>query len=278
MTLRPTLRFSGTTGEFFEIHERQPDGHIHNHPEEGQLSMLWFKGNANKIEIDSKEYIFDKDEILFLTPFNKVKIIKTCDHRYLRFNSPFYCIIEHDSEVGCKGILFYGSNSIPTLKPDEQDIDILETVWKMLVLEMKSSDNLQQEMLQMMLKRILILCTRIYKSQENFAAIDTKQADIVRDFNFLVEQHFKEKHTVTEYATLLNKSPKTLSNLFKKLSDKTPLQMIQARIMLEARRLLRYSDKPVSEIGYDTGFSDVQSFSRFFKKHEGVSPSEFRSV
>lgn len=270
------MKFTGTTNEYFEVLDQNTDNSIHTQALEGQLSMIWFKGNNNKLQIDTQEFTFQKDEILFLTPFNKVKILQIKSHRYMRFNSPFYCILEHDSEVGCKGILFYGSNNIPLIKPSESDLDILETVWKMLVIEMKSNDNLQQEMLQMMLKRILILCTRIYKSETNYKKIETKQVDIVRDFNFLVEQHFKEKHTVKEYAALLNKSPKTLSNLFGKLNSKTPLQMIQQRIMLEVRRLLKYSDNTVSEIGYEVGFPDVQSFSRFFKKHEGVSPTEFR--
>ena len=74
----------------------------------------------------------------------------------------------------------------------------------------------------------------------------------------------------------LNKSPKTIANLFKKVNDKTPLQFIQERRMLEARRILRHTDKPISEIGYDIGFNDVQAFSRFFKKQEGISPSEYR--
>ena len=102
--------------------------------------------------------------------------------------------------------------------------------------------------------------------------------DIVREFNYLVEKHFKEKHSVAEYASLLNKSPKTLSNLFGKMHDRSPLKVIQDRLMLEARRLLRYTEKPISEIGYEIGFNDIQSFSRFFKKNEGRSPSEFRIV
>ena len=148
----------------------------------------------------------------------------------------------------------------------------------MIGIEQKSSDNLQLEMLQMMLKRLLILCTRIYKKHENYSAVDNSQSDIIRDFNFLVEQNFKTKHTVTEYAALLNKSPKTLSNLFGKLSDKSPLQYIQDRIILEAKRVLGYTDLPVSEIGDDLGFKDIQSFSRFFKKHVGTSPTSFRTA
>ncbi len=62
------------------------------------------------------------------------------------------------------------------------------------------------------------------------------------------------------------KSPKTLSNVFKKMEAKSPLQFINDRLMLEARRLLRYADMSISEVGYEIGFADVQAFSRFLKK------------
>jgi AraC-like DNA-binding protein len=46
--------------------------------------------------------------------------------------------------------------------------------------------------------------------------------------------------------------------------------------MIEARRLLHHTDANISDIGYDLGFNDIQAFSRFFKKNEGISPSEFK--
>ena len=76
---------------------------------------------------------------------------------------------------------------------------------------------------------------------------------------------------------MLNKSPKTLSNLFAKLSNRSPLQIIQDRKMLEARRMLRYTDKTIKEIAYDLGFEDIQTFSRLFKKQESISPINFRN-
>ena len=147
----------------------------------------------------------------------------------------------------------------------------------MLEREMASNDSLQEEMLQMMLKRLLIIYTRIYKSQVNLSQVENESTDVIREYYFLVEQHFKEKFSVAEYSDLMNKSPKTLSNIFKKLGSKSPLQYIKDRRMLEAKRLLSYTDIPVSEIGYQLGFSDIQSFSRFFKREEGVSPKDFRS-
>ena len=82
---------------------------------------------------------------------------------------------------------------------------------------------------------------------------------------------------MAEYADLLNKSPKTLSNLFKKITDKSPLKFIHDRKMLEARRLLAYTEMSVKEIAYELGFDDLQSFSRFFKKLASIAPSDFKS-
>lgn len=271
------MKYIGNTDEYFEITAvSQADFSVLTDPIEGQLSVVWFQEENNRIKIDSIEYTFGKDEIICITSFHKIESVAIGNAKVLRFNSPFYCIITHDSEVGCKGILFFGSRSFPHLRPDVDDIKSIDSLTQMVTLEMQSRDDLQQEMLQMLLKRLLILCTRIYKSQENLDALPAVETDIVRQFNFLVEQHFKVKHTVSEYATLLNKSPKTLSNLFGKFHDRSPLRMIQDRVMLEARRLLRYTELPISEVGYELGFNDIQSFSRFFKKNQGESPTEFR--
>ena len=156
------------------------------------------------------------------------------------------------------------------MKPGKKDTEILTTVLKMLHIEMESRDNLQLEMLQMMLKRLLILCTRIYKDHNIHSKLRTQSIDLIREYNYLVEQHFKTKHSVSEYADLLYKSPKTLSNLFKKYGNITPQQYIQNRIMLEARRLLTYTEQSVSAISFELGFSDLQAFSRFFSKKKGV--------
>jgi len=272
------MLYQGQTNEFVEIVAiDSKNAQILEEAKESQLALLWFISDDNQLTIDTQSYTFNTNQIICLTEFHKVKVEQINKVRFLRFNAPFYCILNHDSEVGCKGVLYYGSSNTPVLNPSAEDIFTFSSTWNMFISEMQSKDNLQLEMLQMMLKRMLIICTRIYKEQQKYNTFETpKQVDIVREFNFLVEQNFKTKHTVSEYAELLNKSPKTVSNLFKKVNARTPLQFIQDRIMLEARRLIRYTDKPISEIGYDLGYDDIQSFSRFFKKNEGISPTEFK--
>lgn len=270
------MKFIGNTKEYLQLQTLEKQNcDVFEKIVDGSLTVLWFESDYNILIIDGQEYVFSKNEIVFLTEFHKVVVKKLDKVNFLRFNRSFYCVIDHDVEVGCKGILFFGASQLPVVKIPNEDIDQFETLWKMFSIEMKSKDRLQIDMLQMMLKRYLILCTRLFKSQEKYPAKKI-EVDIVREFNFLVEEHFKVKNSVAEYADLLNKSPKTLSNIFSKISSKTPLQFIHERKMLEARRLLSYSDMQIQEIAYEIGYDDIQAFSRFFKKHEGISPSVFK--
>ncbi|MBO6514990.1 MAG: helix-turn-helix transcriptional regulator [Bacteroidia bacterium] len=271
------MKFQGRNNEFVEIVDITPDNcRVLNESRENELSLLWFVADGNQLVIDTVEYTFNTNDIVSLTEFHEIKATRITGAQLIRWNRSFYCIIDHDSQVGCKGVLYYGASRVPVIKPGAEDMDVFETTMKMFRIEMESRDNLQLEMLQMMLKRFIILCTRIYKSQQPEYNNDPGQVELLRSYNYLVEEHFKEKHTVKEYADLLSKSPKTLANLFKKRGGITPLQYIHNRIMLEARRMLVHSDKSVSEIGYHLGFSDVQVFSRFFKKEQGCSPQFFR--
>lgn len=272
------MRVEGEINEFIELKELGvPDCGIFDNPEESSLTVIWFKEDNNQFVIDGKPYTFNKNQIVFLTEFHQVKVIRKEVSKFLRFNRSFYCVIDHEHEVSCRGLLFYGASNVPVVNIPPADLEHFELVWKMFAIEMSSKDNLQIEMLRMMLKRYLILCTRVYKDQERFPE-DDQHSDLIREFNFLVEGHFKTKHTVAEYAEMLNKSPKTLSNIFSKTGFKTPLQYIHERKMLEARRLLQHSERSIKEIAYEVGHEDIQAFSRFFKKHEGVSPSEFRNL
>lgn len=271
------MTYKGKTNEYLQLeHIHSNKNHTQKERLESPLTFLWFKDNNQNITIDDVKIQTKTNEIICLTEFHKVDISTVSNAKMIRFNRSFYCVIDHDSEVGCKGVLFFGASQLPKFIIPEDELEKFQTIWKMFEMEIQSQDDLQLEMLQSMLKRFIILCTRIYKSQNNYKTLENGKVDIVREYNFLVEQNFRTKHTVAEYADLLNKSPKTLSNLFSKLANKTPLQYIQDRRMLEARRLLCYTDKSVKEIAYEIGFEDLQTFSRFFKKQEGVSPKDFK--
>jgi AraC family transcriptional regulator, transcriptional activator of pobA len=241
------------------------------------LLLIWIKGEGAVIRYEGVNHTLPNDTVLCLSVFHQIEFPELETARLIKFNREFYCVLNHDTEIGCKGLLFYGAHPLPHFQIPDEEREKFETLWKMFDIEMQSKDELQLEMLQMMLKRFIILCTRIYKQQYGAARLNATDMDIVREFSFLVEHYFKTKHTVKDYAELMHKSPKTLSNIFSKLSGKSPLQIIHERKLMEARRMLRYTDKSVKEIAYELGFEDIQTFSRFFKKTELISPSEFKN-
>jgi len=173
------MQYEGTNNEYFAVlNINSANQDYVKSSRQSELSLLWFAEDGNELVVDAVTHHPKKNEIVCLTEFHQVKIVKISTARLLKFNRPFYCVLDHDSEVGCKGILYYGADQLPIVKPTTDDLEVLETVWKMLCIEMASRDHLQLEMLQMMLKRLLILCTRIFKNQLNFNELDRGNTDM----------------------------------------------------------------------------------------------------
>jgi len=215
--------------------------------------------------------------VIFCTPLNVLEVpLDSKGITAFVFNKQFFCIQTNDDQVSCHGFLFFGSSQPPVIHLTGSDLHQFEQMQKFFEEDLSIKDHLQGEMLRSLLKRLLIISTRMAKKDLPNPEISTARLNIVREYNILVEQHFREYHQVKDYAALLFKSPKTLSNLFLKYNEKSPLMFINERILLEAKRLLLYSDKTTIEIALELGYKDASHFSKFFKKHEGVSPNAFK--
>lgn len=227
------------------------------------------------LEIDGVTITLPKHSIIVLTPNQYLSYIEGLDLIVYQFNREFYCIKDHDKEVSCIGVLFYGNNINPIIELAAEDQKKLNSLHQIFLDELKTVDTIQAEMLRMLMARFIITTTRLIKQQGDFENLHQDQTDPIRAFNILVENNFRKEHAVSFYAAKLFKSPKTLSNSFSKF-EKSPLQIIHNRIILEAKRLLLYTDKSAKEIAYEIGFDDASHLSRMFKKHTAVSPSEFK--
>lgn len=229
-----------------------------------------------EIVVDSIPYTIAPNSILALTTVQYFQFISGKNLVVYQFNREFYCIKDHDQEVSCAGLLFFGNTHIPIIELEEKEQKKLNSLNEVFIEELETKDTIQAEMLRMLMARFIIISTRLLKAKEGFVESfkDTK-IDLLREFNMLVETHFKTEHSVSFYADKLFKSPKTLSNTFAKL-NKSPLQIIHERVLLEAKRLLIYTDKTAKEIAYEVGFEDASHLSRLFKKHTQLSPSDFK--
>lgn len=244
--------------------------------DKGYYKILWNRVRNCTVTIDGYSILLKKNQVLFCTPLNILEIPLDTGLISIVFNREFYCLRDHDHEVSCQGLLFFGSSLPPVITLNKEEIVSFEAMFQIFKEEFETKDQVQGEMLRVMLKRLLIKSTRLITERSIDSKVSKPQIDLVRRFHVLVENHFKEKHQVAEYAELLFKSPKTLSNIFKKTGDEAPLKAINERIMLEAKRLLLFSSKNADEIGYELGYREAAHFSKFFKSHAGLPPAQFK--
>jgi AraC family transcriptional activator of pobA len=108
------------------------------------------------------------------------------------------------------------------------------------------------------------------------AAGHTRKAAQIQKFRALVDAHFKDHLTIEDYAGKLGISAGQLSRLTRELLGSSPLDVINARIIHEAERDLVYTSTTIKQLAGALGFEDEAYFGRFFRKHTGLSPKEFR--
>lgn len=243
------------------------------------IKILYLK-KGSIVKIDFKEYDLQEDMIFFISPNQNFNLLKVCSQQnfLLYYNRDFYCIQIHDKEVACDGILYNNVYDIPAITLSENNTEIFYDILEEIIIEITHEESSAEEMLRILLKYIIIKSTRIWKSQRLQEAIESpNELDFLRKFSQLVEINFKNIHSVSDYADILGVSAKTLTKKISRYHDITPLEIIRQRIILEAKRLLVYTDLSIKEIAYSLGYEDPAYFNRFFSKSEDIPPAEFRT-
>lgn len=267
------------TNAMFRIHNGDADFRGHGILKESTIHTIAFNPvKDQQVVIDEVPYTFPAQTALPLVANQHFQFERPEEIIAWQFNREFYCIVNHDAEVGCVGFLFYGIRHPLFINMTAEDVSNIKLLESLTQQDMGVKDRMQGEMLRTLLKRLIINLTRMARNQsESCREISDTKLDLVRMFNLLLEGHYKTHHEVQFYAKKLNKSAKTLSNLFLLLNFPSPSKLIQDRIILEAKRYLHYTDKSAKEIAYSLGFTTPAHFSRFFKQHNGGNITEFRS-
>lgn len=135
-------------------------------------------------------------------------------------------------------------------------------------------DGTSLVILKALLKVFLLQLVRIKEQEFTVQDINQKR---VYEFMVLLEMNYQLVRNTDFYAGKLGISSKRLNQILKEKLDKTGMQLIHDRIVLEAKRQIIHSESTIKEIAYDLGFKDRPYFSRFFKQHTGQSPEQFQN-
>ena len=106
---------------------------------------------------------------------------------------------------------------------------------------------------------------------------DDADVQLYRRFTQVLERDFARHHDAGHYADALAIPPAHLSRALSQVTGRGTKEHITDRVMLEAARLLRYTDLTVGEVAFRAGFGDQLYFSRAFKRHFGEAPMAYRA-
>lgn len=246
-------------------------------------TVIWVTKGSGKIRSNFAEYAFEDGSLFAFAIYQPFMLIAdgAMEGFTINFHPDFFCIHTHDKEVACHGVLFNNIYEPPFVRVDEPSAVTLKMVIGQIASEMQNQAIAQYELLMSYLKIFLITAVRLKTEQQpatNKVLLSRKEPFILQNLKDAIETHYKQKHSASEYADMLNISAKALAKMAKQHFNRTLTDMIAERIIIEAKRELYLTNKPVKEIAFELGYNDEYYFSRFFKLNADVSPQIYRDT
>ncbi len=166
----------------------------------------------------------------------------------------------------------------PILSLSENDVGFFQKMWDILIEAIDAENELfKKEIIVSLLSALGMWLSGQISSHIQTKPIVMKRADeLVSQFMHLIAENFKEKHRLDFYADKLCVTPKYLSAVTRTVTNKSASKLIAFFLIGEAKKMLIASEMSISQVAMELGFPNQSSFGKFFKKEEGMSPSEFK--
>ncbi len=193
----------------------------------------------------------------------------------LNFNESFFTAICHNPNFVQEFPLFNAVSGTPVNILEAECCGEVHALMERMLKEFRSDGDFKQDMLRGMLMQLLVMLSR-QLPRVSQPGISRHQLSVLRNFERLIEEHFREKRLPRDYAEMLFITPNHLNALVNSVIGKPAGELIRDRVVLEAKRLLVNSDFNISQIADALHFEDNAYFTRFFKKYTGLSPEVFR--
>lgn len=242
------------------------------------LCVLFTKGTGMH-EIDFNSYRIGPGSVFFLKPGQT--------HLWSFESEPDGFIFFHTrdffefvfSNIKLTQFPFYFSNENPPnleLKVDE--LESIRSRFMELNNEYYKSGTYKMQKMAGLIHLLYVDLARLYTTSGSHKIIgSTTYLNTLRNMEILVQEYYREEKSVQFYADKLNITSKHLNRITKNTIGKTASEIINERVILEAKRLLVHTADSLTDIGFLLGYEDYAYFSRMFKLKTGSLPSNFRN-
>lgn len=257
---------------FEEMEEPEIDD-VHKHT---FYEILWTEKGISKQIIDHKEYEVLPQSLFFIS-VNQVHQFmewKPLTGGTILFTEDFFLQNRIDKEKLFQLSFLDNFYINPCLNLDAEEFEEVKHTIDLIIKEQKRSDkspNILQSQLHILLEQVQRCVNKRTVNQ-----MSKRCLILFKQFRELLEKHYKENESVTFYADKLRVTQHRLNEVCKSATGKKATDVIKSRSILEAKRLLAFSDLTVSEIAAQLNYFDSSYFSKVFKSVENATPLAFK--
>lgn len=203
------------------------------------------------------------------------KLSKDANYFYITF-SPSFLLNDYSNKNLLNELPYFSLANKPYINLAKKEGEMLYAHFEKIYKEHNGTGKNKDTLIRLQILELLFSAERIFDESKKEQTVQSVTADLVYKFKALIEVHFKEHLSASEYAEKLLVHPNYLNRITKSQTGKTSSELINERIKLEAIALLTYSSMTVSEISYELGFEELAHFSKVFKKLTGVAPTQYK--
>ncbi len=197
----------------------------------------------------------------------------------LNFNQEFLIQNGITNELVNQVYLYNSYGDSPPLPLQESSFEKFKNILEQIEEYSTGNMNYQYDALGALLKLVFITTSNLCAvKSENPMNQSINEANILVKFKKLIDKKYAITHKVSDYADTLAISADYLNKYVKSQVGKSAKEIIQDRLIVEAKRLLIFSDKTNKELAFELGFEEPAHFSNFFKKMTQLTPKQFKTT
>ena len=235
--------------------------------------------------VDYKTYHLTKGSLLALNNrhiVDKIYISSNCEAFGLLVSHKLMMSIINDTPVVNKMLKISRGFSEPLLQLEDDEIrDLADIVVRIKKYLKKPGHAFQNHIIRNEVSNFIMEIAGMVMQKQNIPDKakdkESRKDEVMNNFIRLIVDHFKEQHEVVFYAKELYMTPANLSRTVMAASGRPPLQWISNALVAEAKTLLRKPDSNIKQVSEELHFSDQSSFGKFFKKHTGLTPIQYKN-
>ncbi|WP_299458968.1 helix-turn-helix domain-containing protein [uncultured Microscilla sp.] len=261
----------------FEEHVRDYDFISKSHRHDF-FFMVYFTQGSGTHTIDFVTYPIQPGQVFFMSPaqVHSWELSADIDGFVVFFSAEFY--LKDFAQHKLFNFPFFNTTQYqPLLELPVSHTTMVSQIFEEMYAEFRQQAKQVDEVLQAYLNILLVKLSRIYQ-QHTTANVSGHLMHQIRQLETLINEHYIQEKSVQAYAKMMHLSVKQLNHVCKTALNKSTSELIQDRVVLEAKRLLVHSDLTIAQIGAHLEYFDNAYFARFFKKVTGLTPDQFRKA